>query len=40
MKLWDLFQYEHSRSGGVNPVSYHINSHAILDDNCFRMQYE
>ncbi len=40
MRLWQLFKYEQARGGGINPVAYHINSHAILEDIGYRTEYK
>ncbi|GAX77506.1 hypothetical protein CEUSTIGMA_g4950.t1 [Chlamydomonas eustigma] len=40
MRLADLFHYELARSGGMSPLSYHINSHAVLDDLFYRIRYD
>jgi hypothetical protein len=40
MRLWGLFRYEQSRAGGVNSFAYHVNSHPVLDDSCYRVEYK
>ena len=39
VKLWELYQYEHARTGGTNPVAYHINASFILDEVAYRLEY-
>jgi hypothetical protein len=40
MRLWDLHQYEMSRSAGMDPVTYQTNMHCILEDTCYRFEYK
>mmetsp|Transcript_36011 Transcript_36011/g.80148 ORF Transcript_36011/g.80148 Transcript_36011/m.80148 type:complete len:1160 (+) Transcript_36011:163-3642(+) len=40
MRLWELYKYEHMRSIPVHATAFHINSHTILDDTCYRIEFK